>query len=288
MDLPEFVIAPKTEGKGRAFRALRVHAVMADSLWDAGKNDKRHRPIMAAFAASDGELRPFIANLLSGREAVPSSGQSYGKSGYEFLRSASWAKPIWMKFEEGSVCTIYLKDLCDHDPGMVDPKGVKLVAIPGLAYLKKQAAIRMPVEEIVAYARRLPIVEEENSPERDHRGHVDARWKKPLTDEVLAEWVPLAYLFAEYLANRSRAPMPPDGKFFMQLMIACLKRGLASFGVNNHYDGRKFGRNEKYKFMEEGGSGKFAPAVAFMAEHSEIEQTLAAEISTYFSRTEGK
>lgn len=288
MDFPEFTIAPKVEGKGRAFRALRVHAVMADALWDVGTIGKRNRPVMATFMASDGELRPFIANLLSGREAIPSGQTGYSnRSGYEFMRSAGWAKPIWAKFEEGSVCTIQQKDLLDQDPGMVDPKGVKFVMLPGKKYLADEAK-KMDVAGVVAYARRLPIVEEENEPERDHRGHLHHDWKKPLTDELFAEWVPLAYLFTLYLANRSRAPIPPDGRFYIQLMIACLKRGLASFPVNDHHDGRKFGRNDKYKFSEEGGSGKFAPGVAFMAEHEELEQTLAGEIEIFFARTEGK
>lgn len=294
MSLEEVVISPKNSEKGRAFCAMHVASVSADALWELGKSDKHDRPVYATFAASDGEIHPFVANLLCGRPAIPvPSDRTYrGRrgtdSGYEFMKSVGY-KVAWQRHEEGTLATLYLPELLALDPGMVDPKGVKFVVVPGADYLAAEAR-KMPVAEIVAYARKLPFVKEENEPERDYQGHVLRGWEEPLSRELLVEMVPLSYLFTLYLSNRSRAPIPPDGKFYLQLLLACLKQGLASLTSDGpSYGGKKFGRNESYKFSENGAeAGKLGRTVAFMATHEEVEATLAAECESFFKRTRGK
>lgn len=292
MSFEEVVISPKNSEKGRAFRALHVASVSADALWELGGDVKHDRPVYAAFAASEGEIRPFVANLLCGRPAVPVSDHTYrrrGKdSGYEFMRSAGY-KVAWQRHEEGTVATVYLPELLALDPGMVDPKGAKFVVVPGAEYLAAEAR-RMPVAEIVAYVRKLPHVKEANEPDRDRQGHVPRGWEEPFSRELLVEMVPLSYLFTLYLSNRTRAPIPPDGRFYLQLLLACLKQGLASFPTEgSSYGSKKFGRNENYKFSEVGAEdGKLGCTVAFMATHEEVEATLAAECESYFQRTRGK
>ena len=209
MDLDELVIAPKnSDGKCRAFRALKVSAVMADTLWPMGASDKHDRPVYATFAASEGEIRPFVANLLCGRPAVPTDNRSYRRrgydSGYEFMRSVGY-KVLWQRHEEGTLATVYLPDLVALDPGMVDPKGIKFVVVPGANYLADEAK-KMSVDKIVSYVRGLPLVKEVNTPEKDWRGHVREGWEESLSREALAGMVPLSYLFTLYLSNRSRAP----------------------------------------------------------------------------------
>jgi hypothetical protein len=290
------------EGKGRAFRALSVATVMADALWEmgvdsgTGRNARKHdRPVYAVFAGSEGELRPFVANLLTGRPAVPSVSSGYRRrgsdAGYEFMKSVGY-KVSWQRHEEGSFATVYLPDLVALDPGMVDPKGIKFVVIPGEEYLRREAE-KMPVDDIVKYAWHLPVVKDANEPEKDWRGHVVSGCVEPLSADVLSGMVPLSYLFSLYLSNRSRAPMPPDGRFYLQLLLACLKQGLASLSTTDRdsygHGGERFGRNASYKFAEEGlETGHLAPGLAFMANHEEIEALLAAECETYFKRTEGK
>jgi hypothetical protein len=291
-DYEEVVISPKTEGKGKAFRAMKVSAVMADALWEMGESDKHDRPVYATFVASEGEIRPFVANLVTGRPATPTDSTHYhrrAEAGYEFMRSAGY-KVTYQKHEEGTAATLFLPDLLALDPGMVDPKGIKFVIVAGKEYLETEAK-KMPVKAIVDYVRRLPLVKEENEPEKDWRGHLVEGWKEPLSREVLEDMVPMSYLFALYLGNRSRAPIPPDGRFYLELFLACLKRGLASWPVEGRpgYSREHFGQNAAYKFTEENAeSAKLAPSVAFMADHEEVEGVLAAECSEYFRRVEGK
>ena len=213
MSIEEVVIQPKTEGKGRSFKALRVSSVTADALWEMGKCEKHDRPVYASFAASEGEIRPFVANLLCGRVAVPlsSANRSYrrnrtAESGYEFMRSAGY-KVIYQRHEEGSIATIFLPELLDLDPGMVDPKGIKFVVIPGADYLADEAK-KMPVQDVVDYARALPLVKEVNEPERDWQGHIRQGWEEQLSREKLAEWVPLSYLVALRLFEQVTGPNP--------------------------------------------------------------------------------
>ncbi len=208
--------------------------------------------------------------------------------GYEFMKSAGF-KVLWQRYPEGSLASVHLPDLVALDPGMVDPKGITFVVSEGRDYLAAEAK-KMKVAEIVSYAKYLPMVKEVNEPSLDRWGHVYSGWEKPLSDETLAELVPLAYLFVLYLSNRSRAPIPPDGKFYLQVLLACLQRGLASFSLGDGYgDDRRFGRNKVYQFKEEGLEvGRLAPGIAFKASHEEIEETLAATCASYFKRVEGK
>ena len=283
-DFTELVISPKTDtGKGRAFRALKVSAVMADALWDkgeGGKGSKHDHPICATLAASESELRAFLANLSCGRPAVPTGTghHRHGSEGYEFLKSAGY-KVCWQKHDAGSVATVYLPELLTRDPGMVDPTGAKFVVLAGAGYLAEQAK-KMDVKEIIAYARRLPMVEELNEPQKDWRGHVIDK-EEPLSKEKLEAMVPLSYLFALFLSNRSRAPIPPSGEFYLQLLIACMKSGLASRSTGKpswSNDRNEFGKNHKYKFNEEDvEAAGFSPGIAFLATHLEIEAVLAAE-----------
>lgn len=293
MSLPEVVIEPKNQdGKGRAFRAMRLCVVMADSLWEYGESEKHHRPIYASFIGSENELRPFVANLLCGRPAVAKndSYRDYRRSsgaGYEFMKSATY-KTLWQRFEEGAVATVYLPELLALDPGMVDPKGIKFVALPGAAYLENEAT-KMDVTDCVTYVRSLPLVKGVNEPYRDYNGHIPSYWKEPLPEELLAAMVPLSYLFTLYLSNRSRAPIPPDGRFYLQLLVACLHQGLASWSSENSYREKSFGQNVSYRFIEvDTAEGKLAPGVAFSATHEEIEELLAKECETYFNRIGGK
>lgn len=278
--MEELTIAPKTEGKGRSFRALGLSTVMANGLWDKSDGGNFERPVYASFAASEGEIRPFVANLMTGRQALK-GGNNHRKAGYEFLKSIGY-KVFYQRHEEGTVATLYLPDLCALDPGMVDPEGIKFVMLPGKAYLAREAA-RMPVAEIVRYARHLPFVKEKNTPVEDWRGHVSADWTEPLSVEVLTDMVPLSYLFTLFLGNRSRSPVPPDGKFFISLFLTCLKLGLASYPGESYYARSEFGKNARYGFSQNGDGG-LVQGIAFQATHEEINAVLAAECTEYFKR----
>jgi len=294
-DLTEVVIAPKTEGKGRAFRAMKVSAVMADGLWpqSGNKDGKYDRPVCATFVSSEGEIRPFVANLLSGRPAIPLGNSNYHRrhgtdSGYEFMKSVGY-KAFFFRVEEGTAATVYLPDLFAVDPGMVDPSGARFVILESKDKLAKEAE-KMEVEDTVDYVRALPMVKEVNEAEKDWRGTVREGWKEPLSKEVLADMVPMAYLFTLYLSNRSRAPIPPDGRFYVQFLVACLKHGLASWpGDSSYYrndyyrNDREFGKHGSFGFSEENAdAARLVQPIAFKATHEEIEALLSEQCAEYF------
>lgn len=284
-------IAPKSDSeKSRAFSALCTAYVTADRLWDLGASDKHDRPIYATFAASEGEIRPFIANLLCGRIAVPESDSTYRRrrgqeAGLEFMRSAGY-KVAYQRFEQGTLATIYLPDFFMHDPGMVDPAKVSFVCLPGSAYLESQAQ-RLDIDRMVRYARLLPRVKKVNrKPEWWDRHEGKKPYEGPLEDARLTALAPLSYLFCLYLSNRSRAPMPPDGRFYLQVLLACLGEGLASFSTTE-YGARSegFGLYKSFGFAEEvSQEAQLAPGIALHTKHQDLEDLLASECAEYFER----
>jgi hypothetical protein len=287
----EVVIEPKQEGKGRSFRAICMASSRADKLWDGGgAAGDIERPVFAAFVGSDAELRPFVANLMLGRRALVAGNYGRRAKGFEFLKSAGY-KYIWQREGEGSIVSVFLPELFLMDPGMVDPKVAKFVLLPSSRWAAEQAIDTGP---IVRYVKRTPLVKKLNAgPPAD-----DWRWRQkdyvhePLfSDDVLAALVPTAYLFAAFLDRRTRAPLLADGRFYLQLMMACLGAGLASLSVDSYggYHGPKFGRSGSTGFVETNtAAAGFLPGVAFNAGHEAIETLLAQEIAIYFQLTRGK
>lgn len=288
MDLTEVAIAPEAGKKGRSFRALHLASATADALWLGGEATKKGdvlRPVHAVFLGSEAELRSFAANLQLGRLAS-TSGESRRRrgrqSGYEFLRSAGY-RQVWQRHEEGAILTVYLPGLFCLDPGMVDPEIVRFVVAPSAAWAAAQGDV--PVPEIVRHARRLPIVREVNRLPED-------RWRRDgfepsLPDEKLAALVPTAYLFAAYLDRRTRAPLLADGRFYLQVMLACLKQGIASWSVSRgsygYGDSRRFGEHAALGFSEDHEEGcGLLPGVALQATHAQVEAILAEQVDLYF------
>src|SRR3990167_7260915 len=132
MDLTEVVIAPETGKKGRSFGALHLASATADALWPGGATKKGYvsRPVYAVFLGSDAEMRPFAANLQLGRLAATGEHRRrHRQGGYEFLKSAGYRQAV-QRHEEGAVLTVYLPELLNLDPGMVDPEIVRFVLAP--------------------------------------------------------------------------------------------------------------------------------------------------------------
>ena len=289
MDLQEVAILPESGKKGRSFRALALASATADGLWPGGATKKGDvtRPVMAVFLGSEAEMRPFAANLQLGRVASTSE-ESYRRrgrqSGYEFLKSAGY-KQIWQRHPEGAILTVYLPDLYTLDPGMVDPTGARFAIAPTAAWA---AAQEIPVAEMVRHARRLPIVREVNTlPEEKWQRD---RFEKSLPDEKLAALASIAWLFAAYLDRRTRVPIVADGRFYLQVMLACLKRGLASWSVVEHSYGTKpFGEHPDLGFFENLAEGcGLLPGIAFKATHEEVEAVLAEEVEVFYKVVGGK
>jgi len=259
----EVFIEPKAEGKGRTFRAVLLATVVADPLWSGGNTDTPNlRPVWAMFGGSDNELRAFMANLTSGKKALFSNNHHYRRKEdcLEILKSAKY-QVTWQREPEGSLTTIFLPDLFQIDPGMVDPKGIQFILLPTQEWYTSQNIETQPLIKHIA----------------------QCRFK--LTPQQVIEWAPLAYLFAAYLDRRTRCPLVADGKFYMQLMLSCLNNGLASFSTDSHayYREEQFGVHPSSHYHEtdtiEVG---LVPGLAFNSDHSTFESLLAKEVSTYF------
>lgn len=281
--LSEFSIESE-KGKGRSFRALHFASVTANNLWPGGSTGKDiTRPVYASFLGSEEELRPFAANLSCGRKAVGST-KRRSNGGFEFLKSAGY-KQFWQREPEGSILSVFLPELFLLDgSGMVDPKDVKFVLLPSKAWVLSQRGI--DVQACVDHVKRLPFIQALNAPPvKDRWGNL-AEHDPPLSDEKLAELSVIAYLFAAYLDRRTRAPIPTSGKLYLQIMLACLKEGLATWATEARggwYAGSKFGHHGSFGFDEEGTQeAGFLPGIAFKSDHETVEALLASEISTYY------
>ncbi len=261
-------IAPVHEGKGRTFRALSLATVEADPLWSDTKTDDI-RPVWAMFAGSEQDIRPFMANLVLGRKAQYVSEYSNSRSKetrMELLKSAGY-QVTYQREAEGTIATAFLPDLFQLDPGMVDVDGVKFILLPSREWVSQQV---LDVAPLVKHAARL----------------------NPLVNaDTLAYLAPVSFLFATYLDRRTRCPLLADGRFYLQLLLACLTEGLASFSCERggYYRERLFGVNPAFQFVEKDtGSVGLLPGIVFKSSHSAIEAVLAEQVSVFFKMTRGR
>lgn len=257
-------IEPKTEGKGRTFRAVMLASVEADLLWRGGASGSDNiRPVWAMFAGSDQELRAFVANLTSGRAVLCEKRYGYYRHGkedrMEFLKSAGY-QTFWQREEEGAIATVYLPDLFKMDPGMVDPSGIGFILLPTQEWHTQQG---LPTTPLARHLKRCGY---------------------QLGPEWAAEWGTTAHLFAAYLERRTRCPLVADGRFYIQLMVACLKHGLASFAPMDSFScGRDFGVHREHDYHETDTQlVGFRQGMMFRSNHEKFETVLAREVEIFF------
>jgi hypothetical protein len=267
----DLVIAPPDGGKGRSFKAICLASIEAGALWRGGDHKLDvSRPVWAMFAGSEDEIRPFLANLMRGNRALVASRQNgysrrrSNEGAVEFLRSAGYSV-LWQRLEEGSVATIYLPDLFNFDPGMVDPFMIRFVLAPPATFLAEQ---KIDTVSAVRHAAKLGY---------------------PLTKEQLAALVPFAMLFCATLDRRTRYPIPMDPRFPLHLLLVCLNEGLASWPPpEQSYQDRGFGQHRDFLFEVEGLAEVGIPHVlVFNAPHDRFKEVLAREVSLFFSSVKG-
>lgn len=262
--MQDLVIQPAKEGKGRSFRSTLVSYVTADRLWAGGQTSTEvTRPVWAMFAGTDNELRPFLANLQLGRKAEVFVKGQFRKTPerFEILKSSGF-QSAWQRTPLGSVATLYAPDLFRLDPGMVDPKGLSFCILPSVAWLAD-----VPIgPEVYDHLRRL-------------------RTSAPLELET---WLcHMGPLFVAYLDRRTRCPLIPDPRFYVQVLVGALEQGLASRSLDPskyYYDSNlPWGCHKRHGFFEcrteEAGH---APGLAFHASHEELEKFLAEQARVYF------
>ena len=263
-------ILPAVEGKGRTFRATLLASVEADLMWQGGLSAGDNiRPVWAMFCGSDQELRAFCANLQMGRKITFNRQYGYRRKEdrMEFLKSSGY-QTIWQREEEGSILTVFLPELFQIDPGMVDPVGIKFILLPTQTWHSTQDT------DIAPLLRHVALLKDYN-----------------VTEEWIAEWAPTAFLFASYLDRRTRCPLVADGRFFLQLMLACLKYGAATFSVPSGYHYSRdlgFGIHERRQYHEDDiAAVGLRPGICFSADHEGFEVLLAREVELYFRLTRG-
>lgn len=261
-------IAP-TDGKGRTFSAACLATVEASGIWAVDRTDDT-RPLWAMFAGSDAELRAFAANLQMGKKAMFGSGSNRSKRGdrLELLRSAGYAF-AWQRDAERdvSIVTAYVPDFFRVDPGMVDPSGAHFVCLPTQAWMDAQTFDRRELVAIVQHAEKI---------------------NSGRSVEELIALVPMAFLFAVYLDRRTRAPLLADGRFYLQLLLAALADGLASWPTNGTYhythSENDWGINKALGFCcIDTATVGLARGLAFSASHEAVEAFLAREVATFFA-----
>jgi hypothetical protein len=267
----DLAILPQ-QGKGRTFRASLLASVEADLLWTGGLTVSDNvRPVWAMLAGSDQELRAFMANLTTGRKAAfEKEGRNYGRhktDQFEILKTAGY-DVTWQRELEGAVATIFLPELFQMDPGMVDPEGIRFVLLPSKEWVAGQ---KIEVKPLIQFVRKAGFL---------------------LPPEQLARWAPIAYLFCAYLDRRTRCPIVPDGRFYLQLFLECLKQGLSSFSVQESSYRRPdmpFGENQDLQYHEQDTDQVgLIPGLAFKASHETFEKILAAQVALFFRVTQGQ
>lgn len=265
-------IEPQKEGKGRSFSAVCLATIEADRLWPGGDAvTDNNRPVWAMFTGTDNEVRPFVANLLLGRKAEFEKDNAYRyttrKRGerLEILRSAGY-QITYQREAEGTIATVFLPDLFRLDPGMVDVDGARFIVLPSREWALAQ---KVDVAPIVQHGRSLGY---------------------PIEEEALASLTPMAFLFAAYLDRRTRCPLLSDGRFYLQLLLACLHNGLASWSnaKDRYYRETEFGKHADMLFFEKDTADVgLLPGIAFNAAHEAIEEVLASEVDRFFKLTGG-
>ena len=245
----EITIDPKGD-KGRSFSAELLAYAEADSLWESGGTSAAsvHRPIWAVIGGSELEMKAFLANLLTGKVA------SHAKHlKFEFLRSVGYAHHT-VKIGGGAVTTLYLPELFNIDPGMVDPDHVRFVVIPPKAWVDAQ---HFDLAEARSILEALD----------------DTPWKASDSEvhELLAEGV----LFLSYVDRRCRYPIPFSPVLGAWLVKLCQRYGYL------HRDGcLSYGRGA-FKVVDAAKVNVLA-GFAFSASHEALGDILSAEIKHWF------
>lgn len=241
-------IEPPKEGKGRSFRASLVASVEIRTVSDRSNDTKR--PVFMAFAGTDNEVRPFVANIRTGKKA---EGGYKSRDRYEILKSAGY-QCTWQRSVKGTLATLFAPDLFCLDPGMVDPKGVSFCLMP------------------------------------------DVKWTSP-SDLELPDCVPadradevrrLAPLSIAYLDRRTRCPLVPDPRFYVQVLAHALDESLAFFPSTSSYSYQQTW-GELRSFEAEGLEelGMHTP-LFFSAKHDVLEEFLARQVKTFFEMPESR
>jgi len=269
--MEDLIVTNGAEGeKTRAFSATLLTLVLADNLWDQSKGGTL-RPVLLSVASTEEEMRAFLANLRMGRKVSFATGRTPDWANYldahlEVLKTSGfrWTS---QRFEGGVVVTTgFYPDLFTMDPGMVDPeKGIRFCLLPPSGWVVSD----QEVTEVSAYMVAADL------------------WAD--SPGELARFAVLAPLFMAYLDRRTRCPLLTDRRFALQLLVACLRKGLATVSCErrssrSYYTREPFGELSRLGYMEvRPEAAGYQPGLAFLSDHETFERILAQEVATFLS-----
>lgn len=281
----QLVVHSGAQGKGRAFRAV-VLAWGAAGVWDKHEaSNDRIRPAFLMIAAHGQEAGPVVANLRMGNPATVTGDGVYGKGMVlETLKSARYAWSSQRVATPGgqavTVATARIHAAVAIDPGPVQPgEEVRFLIVPPRARLDEELA-RMPADDMRRFGRSL-VPEALAKPKYD--------WVQPdvkESDDVWRYMPAMALWFCAMLDRRVAVPVLPDPLFQVQLYLAALREGIASWAKRDvdHYGDRRWGR--RGKLLTEWGYDQagLVPGVACAASQDQIRSLLVGEVRAWNDR----
>jgi hypothetical protein len=269
------------------------------------------------YAGSDEVIRPFTANAQTGRRIEVAEknagGLSAGKR-IEFLKSAGHHFAPQRLPDGMSVVTAYQPEFFRIDPGMVDPTVIEFIAAPSIPWMEQHSTKFTNPDAIVdhvvqtiaakgaARVKAARVVYDAAMKAEAKKPKVKPRysWEEPQVPpfipptvhcparKVLRDMIPLASLFAAYLDRRTRAPLVPDPRFQLQLLVACLEEGAAFMATESQHSSfrdRPWGEASSgmlygYNLPQAGIWG----ALGFRAKHDKFQELLSEEVALYFAQ----
>lgn len=273
------LVIASDSGKGRSFSASLLAYIRADAL-DSGLSHKEFtRPAWMMYAGSEHEATPFTENLRTGRKGVLTDGSKTNgePTTFECMRSLDYRFDP-QRHPEGTVWQAYIPEFFRIDPGMVDPRGIGFVVAPEVNTDEwKAACAPAEVDPAIEHVRRIGYFSQ--------KGMCDSwnGYPYPTPDEV-RRLAPLSAFFAVYLARRTRAPLIPDARFYLQLMIEMMRTGQAS------QTPRETGYSRDNYFGEHKALGYFevatddvglAKGIACKVSHDDLEKVLAEQVAVF-------
>lgn len=257
---------PTKQRKSRSFSATSVAFVCADGLWEAGNTENKLRPVWWMVAGSDGEIRPFVANIRKGRPAELEK-DGYSRSApmrFEVMRSAGYEFVTQRTTTGASTCTIYQPDLVALNPGMIDPAGVQFLCLtPGWWAAEQAQRIRTNYTTLAALVPMAKAMQQ--------------------SVEDLIGLAPLAVRWTAYLESRTRRPIPTGVPFACYMYTAALEREFAVLSTKE--DTSRYRRRNSSAIaltalgLDDAG---MLPAVATLAAHGDVDAFLANTVQRYY------
>jgi hypothetical protein len=264
------VTNPGTE-KSRSFSALLLGHIQADGMLPCEAGKSTIRPVWLSIGTSEDAMRPFLANLRTGRRTESSNARSTDDR-FELLKTAGYHFAT-QRTSAGMVATAYLPELFRVDPGMVDPSGVYFVALASKSWLAEQEnSLRDEIGPAMRHVTRLVYAKRDAYERRQESA---GEWAERMR---LRELVPMATLFCTYLDRRTHCPLIPDLAFQLQLTMAMLASENA-FGWN--------GYNNQMKHEIDPGMGYSMP-IGCSVRHDVFEELLACQVELYMEAKNGK